>query len=68
MDKRTNEYLKYSGMAFQMLSSIGLGAFLGNYLDKKTNLQTPVFTALFTILFTFAALYLVLKDFIFPKK
>lgn len=68
MKKQTNEYLKYSGMAFQMLACIGLGAFLGNYIDNKTEMNTPIFTAIFTIVFTFAALYIVLKDFIFPKK
>ena len=37
MKKPGNDYLKYTGIAFQMLAIIGAGVALGSWADKKLN-------------------------------
>ena len=44
-----NTYLKYSGLAFQLLAAIGVFGWLGYLLDKRLNL-IPLFTLLFGFL------------------
>jgi F0F1-type ATP synthase assembly protein I len=44
-----NTYLKYSGLAFQLLAAIGVLGWLGYLLDKRFNL-IPLFTLLFGFL------------------
>ena len=58
-----NKYLRYSGIAFQMLATILIGLFLGMYLDNKFGTQ-KIFTAICSLLFVVASLYIVLKEFI----
>lgn len=60
--KSANIYLKYSGLAFQLAATIGVGAFIGYKLDEWANFDKQYLTALFAILFTLAGLYLALKD------
>ncbi len=64
----SNQFLKYSNMAIQMGISIGLGAWGGHKLDVYYKNQKPIFTAILSLVGIAAALYLVLKDFIKPKK
>ena len=46
--KKTNQWLLYTGMAFEMFMTIGIFAFLGNFLDKKIN--TAPFLLIFLLL------------------
>jgi F0F1-type ATP synthase assembly protein I len=55
-------------MALQMGVTIGLGAWGGYKLDFYYKNQQPIFTAILSLVGIAAALYLVLKDFIKPKK
>jgi F0F1-type ATP synthase assembly protein I len=66
--KQPNLLFKYSNMAIQMAVVIGLSAWGGQKLDAHYALQTPVFTIVLSLLGIAAALYLVLKDFIQPRK
>lgn len=66
--KQLNDYARYSGMAFQMMAVILLGAFAGVKLDEVLNLKIPVFTLVFTLLAVGIAMYLFIKDVIKPKK
>ncbi len=56
-----NNYAKYSGMAFQMAITIGLGIWLGMYLDKKFNTSMPIMTALCAVVFMGFSLYSIIK-------
>lgn len=66
--KQPNSYLKYSNMAIQMGAIIGIGAWGGTKLDEHYKNQKPIFTIILSLVSIFAALYLILKDFINPKK
>ena len=56
--------MKYTGLAFQLAATIGIGAFIGYKLDEWMSNETPYFTAAFVILFAGAGLYTSLKDLI----
>ena len=43
----TNNYLKYSSLAFQLLAAIGVFGWLGYKLDHYLNLKFPAFLLLF---------------------
>lgn len=66
--KQPNQFLKYSNMVIQMGLTIGIAAWGGNKLDVYFKNSKPVYTAILSLLGIAAALYLVLKDFIKPKK
>ena len=63
--KSPNPYLKYSGMAFQMLIIILLGVGLGMFLDEKFG-TGQVFTTICSLFFICASIYISLKDFLKP--
>lgn len=66
--EQPNLFFKYSNMAIQMAVIIGLSAWGGSRLDEQYHHTTPVFTIVLSLLGIGIALYLVLKDFINPKK
>ena len=49
--KAAKNYMKYSGMAFQMVAYILVGILLGKQLDKYFETERPYLTALCSILF-----------------
>ena len=55
-------YMKYSGMAFQMGLIILAGALAGRKLDAYMATSKPYMTLLFSLLAIAAALYVSLKD------
>ena len=55
-------------MAIQMAAIIGIGSWAGFKLDEYYKNSTPVFTIILSLVSIFAALYVSLKDFLFPKK
>ena len=60
--KNTNKYLKYSGMAFQLLVLMLTAAYLGKWIDQKLNLENPWFTLGLILLFFFSWFYRLYKD------
>ncbi len=58
----SNQYLKYSGMVFQLFILLGIGAWLGQYLDKKLKTTDPYFTILLILLFMAGFFYKLVKD------
>ncbi|MDX1904635.1 MAG: AtpZ/AtpI family protein [Thermonemataceae bacterium] len=66
-NQEVNSYAKYSGIAFQMIVSIGLAVWGGLYLDEKIQLQQPYFTIGLTLMTVVAVMISVIKNFL-PKK
>ena len=64
--EQANKYMKYSGMAFQMIAIIFIVTLLGKRLNDYWELDPPYVTALFALVSVLAALYLSLKDLIKP--
>ncbi len=60
--KMLNNYVRYSGMGFQMIVIIGLFTYLGYYIDEKRQSATPLFTALLSLAGVCIALYLVIRS------
>lgn len=60
--KPINSYLKYSGLAFQLLATIGVFGWLGYKLDHYLNLTFPAFMLLFGLLAFAGMLYQVYKS------
>lgn len=48
--KPYRSYLKYTGLAFQLLAGIGILGWLGYQLDQYLELSIPVFTLVFGLL------------------
>ena len=61
-NKPVNSYMKYSGLAFQLLASIGIFGWLGYKLDQYLNLEFPAFMLLFGLLAFGGMLYKVYKS------
>jgi F0F1-type ATP synthase assembly protein I len=47
---QSNAYLKYSGLAFQLLAAIGVCGWLGYKLDNYLGIKFPAFLLLFGFL------------------
>lgn len=60
--KQFNEYIKYSGLAFQMAALILLGYWLGGKLDKWLDLSIPIFTIILILVFLSLSFYSLIKS------
>jgi ATP synthase protein I len=58
----TNAYLKYSGLAFQMLAVMAFGVWSGMKLDSYFNLKFPVFLVILSLTSIIASLLVVIKN------
>ena len=65
--ERLSSYVKYSGIAFQMIAIILIGVFGGMKIDKWLKTDKPVFTALLSVLAVILAIYYSIKDLIRTK-
>lgn len=62
--KEVNNYLKYSGIGFQIMGVVAVGFLIGYGLDKWLQTSKPYFTAVISVLFVVLALYIAFKDFL----
>ena len=60
-------YVRYTGMGFQMIAVILIFYWAGSKLDERSANEKPVYTAILTLLGVFVGLYVSLKDFIIKK-
>ena len=60
--KKTNRFVRLSGIGAQMAGTIFLGAFLGRYLDDKYPMEKKWWTIGLTIFAVAISLYNVLKQ------
>ena len=60
--KPVNSYMKYSGLAFQILAAIGVFGWIGYKLDQYLNFEFPIFMLLFGFLAFGGMLYQVYKS------
>lgn len=62
--KQLNDYVRYSGMAVQMIAIILIGVLGGIKLDELLSLKFPVFTLVFTLLSVFLSMFFAIRDFL----
>lgn len=60
--KQLNTYVKFSGMAFQMMAIIGVMVFVGVKLDSKFPNQYSAYTVVFSLLGVIGAMYQIIKQ------
>ncbi|WP_371879030.1 AtpZ/AtpI family protein [Chitinophaga nivalis] len=57
-----NPLLRYAGLAFQMMATLGLAVFAGYKLDQKMGWRFPVFLIIFSLLGLAILLWQIIKD------
>ena len=57
-----NLLLRYAGLAFQLLTGIGLGIYAGMWLDNRIKMGTPLLVWILPLVVIAATLYKVIKD------
>lgn len=61
-NKKSNQLLRFSGMAVQMGVTIGAGAWGGSLLDAKYQTEKPLWTIGLSLLGVFISLYLLIQQ------
>lgn len=60
--KGFNSYIKYSGLAFQMIGIIGLFTFAGYKIDEYLKSKTPIITGISSLIGVIISIYIVIRD------
>lgn len=60
--ERTTSFAQYSGIAFQMLGTIGLGVWAGLKLDEWQGNRRPIWTIVLSLTAIGASLYLFIRQ------
>lgn len=68
MQKQVKNYLRYSGIGFQIAGTIGVGVFIGYELDKWMQTSQPYFTLGFALVFIPLGLYIGLKEIVSKRE
>ncbi len=61
-DDKPNILAKYGSLGTQMLVGVGLGAYGGMWIDKKTGITIPIFIWLLPLLVIIAMIVKLIKD------
>ena len=60
--EKTTSFVQYSGIAFQMLGTIGLGVWLGMKIDDWQDNHRPIWTIILSLTAIGASLYLFIRQ------
>lgn len=60
--EKTTSFVQFSGIAFQMLGTIGLGVWAGMKLDAWQNNHRPIWTIILSLTAIGASLYLFIRQ------
>jgi F0F1-type ATP synthase assembly protein I len=60
--EKTTSFVQFSGIAFQMLGTIGLGVWLGLKIDDWQENQRPIWTIILSLTAIGASLYLFIRQ------
>ena len=66
--KQLNSYIKFSGVAFQMIAIICVFSYFGIWLDEKFPNSYSAYTIIFSLLGVVSAMYMVIKQVISMNK
>lgn len=62
--EKTDNFIRYSGLAFEMIAIMAVGVFAGYKIDGWLDLSFPAFTLGLMILSVVAAIYHAIKNFL----
>lgn len=62
--KKFDQFIRYSGLAFEMIAIMAVGVFAGYKVDQWLNLSFPAFTLGLMILSVIGAIYHAIKNFL----
>ena len=62
--KKLDDFIRYSSLAFEMITIMGLAAFAGYKIDQWLELSFPAFTLTLMVLGVIAAIYHAIKKFL----
>jgi len=62
--KKVDDFIRYSGLAFEMIVIMGVGVFAGIKIDRWLNLSFPAFTLVLMILSVVGAIYHAIRKFL----
>jgi F0F1-type ATP synthase assembly protein I len=54
--------MQYAGLATQLVVSLGVGVFIGFWIDKKASLPVPIFTWLLPLIILIALFIKIFRD------
>jgi len=60
--RKDSSWLRYAGLTTELLVTIGLGAWLGLWIDRKVHLSIPVFTLALSLGALIVALWRLIKS------
>ena len=60
--KEASSFIKYTGVAFQMLAIIGVMTFIGYKIDENRKSKEPLFTAIFGLIGVIVSLVQVVRS------
>jgi ATP synthase protein I len=58
---KSNALLRFSDLGIRMAVMIGLGAYIGHWIDQKMALATPIFSIVLSLLAIGGAMYMVIQ-------
>lgn len=61
-NKNYNTYFKYTALGTQLLVSIGITAWLGQFIDKKKEFSKPLFVWILPLFVLIGSLIKIIKD------
>ena len=59
-----DDFIRYSGLAFEMMAIMGIGVWIGVKIDRWLELSFPAFTLTLMILSVIAAIYHAVRKFL----
>lgn len=62
--KQFDDFIRYSGLAFEMIAIMGIGVWIGVKIDRWIELSFPVATLILMILSVIGAIYHAIRKFL----
>ncbi|MDP2337247.1 MAG: AtpZ/AtpI family protein [Bacteroidota bacterium] len=62
--KQFDDFIRYSGLAFEMIAIMGIGTWSGTKIDQWLDLKFPVFTLVLMVLAVLGAIYHAIRKFL----
>jgi F0F1-type ATP synthase assembly protein I len=63
-----SQLMRFGDLAFRMGIMIGLGAFVGQKIDKYLTMSSPIFTIILCLLAIGGSMYMVIREVSQPKQ